>query len=170
MVLTKNEQIYLKKLNDLEGVLISFIQNNSAIVSFKDIIHNHVSDAVHVDLIEIFSTNKYPIGQSLGSNISKLENIFTKDEEGGRLLNNYINKTGIILVLFGHSYDNKKVRCIWSGIGKIPWEIGQAIISEKLLNYTKTKKAHLEKVIGSIKYNPYNLTEIENADKNYIEF
>ena len=170
MTLSENEQIYLKKINDLEGKLMGFIQNNSAIVSFKNLVNNNMFDAVHIDLIEIFSSNKYPIGQSLKVNISKIEDIFSIDEEGSQLFNNYINTTGIILVLLGHNYDNKKVRYIWSGEGKIPWEIGNSIISKRLLSYTKTKKDHLVKVIEKIKYIPYNLDKIEKAKKNYLEY
>ena len=160
-LLTHEENKKLNRIIDLEGKIIEFMKHNSAIVSIET--GNEKYDAFHIQLIEIFSYDKYPIGQSLELNKSEVIKLFMYNQNMVRLLKNYIDKEGIILILIGENYDDKPMRYIWDGKGKIPWKIDKVKITKNMADATGESAEKLLHIIKNIRYKPYEIRELKDV-------
>lgn len=144
-LLTNDQKKRLKRIIDAEGKLIDFMENNSAIITIE--IYGKKYKAFHVQLLEIFSDNTYPIGQSLKLNKKHLLKLNCKEEQ----------IKDLILVIIGENYDDEKVTSIWDGTGIIPWKISKCIVTEKLTNKLNETTEEIQNILNRIKYYPQKI-------------
>jgi len=149
----QNKQLY--NVVKLEGEITEIISTKSSIISFgipnKKLLHN----IIEVIFLEIFSSKKYPIGLSLETNKELLKSVFNDDQD-------YLDNNDIVLVIIGETYDFKQIKYIWNGKNKVPWKIGEAIITDEVLIFSKTTEQMLTNIIKNIKYTtPINLNDLK---------
>ena len=97
----QNKQLY--NIVKLEGEIMETISTKSSIISFgipnKKLLHN----ILEVIFLEIFSSEKYPIGLSLETNKELLKSVFYDDQD-------YLDNNDIVLVIIGETYDFKQIK------------------------------------------------------------
>ena len=145
ITLSNDQNKQLDRIVKFEGKIMEIISTKSSIISFEIPNKKLLYNILEVIFLDIFSSEKYPIGLSLEDNRKILRKIFNEDQD-------YLDNNDIILVLIGETYDFKQVKYIWNGKYKIPWKIGKPIITDEVLTFSKTTEEILTNIIGNIKY------------------
>ena len=155
--LTTTEYKRLKQIVKQEGIIIEFMKRNSAVISIKT--KNKTYNALHIQLVEIFSCDKYPVGQLLELNKDKLVKYFPQNNKFITYLNNCIKTQDILLLLIGEDYCGVKHFFIWDGSLGIPWKITPAKITTDITYMTNESVEKLTYIISNVRYNPYILND-----------
>jgi len=150
MSLSISETERLKKIIEQEGEIIEFMKHNSAIISIKT--QKCVYNALHIMLVEIFSSNKHPVGQLLDLNKEKLIKYFPKNKNFINYLDKCIQFETAILIIIGEDYLGENHYFIWDGCEKLPWEINIASITKEIIHMTHESLESLTNIIANIKY------------------
>tara|TARA_B110000211_G_C14076985_1_gene552566 strand:- start:307 stop:777 length:471 start_codon:yes stop_codon:yes gene_type:complete len=153
-LIDQSETERLKRIVKQEGEIIQFMKYNSAVVSIKT--KNNQHDALHIHLAEIFSCDKYPVGQLLDLNKEKLLNYFPQNKSFITYLDKCIKTQGIMLLLIGEDYCGVKHYFIWDGMGEIPWKVTTATITREIIEMTKESLENLTNIISKVRYNPHD--------------
>jgi len=150
MPLSISEHTRLEKIVTEEGKIIEFMKHNSAIVSIKT--QRRIYETLHIQLVEIFVSKKYPIGQLLDLNKHKLMKYFPENINFSNYLEKCIKTENVILVIIGADYLSVNHYFIWDGSDKPPWEIVPAHITKEIINMTNESIENLTNIISKIKY------------------
>jgi hypothetical protein len=150
--LTPAEYKRLKQIVKQEGTIIEFMKRNSAVISIKT--KNKTCNALHMQLVEIFSSAKYPVGQLLELNKAKLIKYFPQNNKFLTYLNNCIKTQDIFLLLIGEDYCGVKHFFIWDGSLEIPWKITVAKITTDIIDMTNESVEKLSYIISNVRYKP----------------
>jgi len=142
----------LKQIVKQEGAIIEFMKHNCAVISVKT--KNKTYNALHMQLVEIFSSAKYPVGQLLELNKTKLIKYFPQNNKFLTYLDNSIKNQDIFLLLIGEDYCGVKHFFIWDGSLEIPWKITVAKITKDITDMTNESVEKLTDIISNVRYNP----------------
>ena len=148
-LLSETELIRSNKIILYEGKMMEII-NKSCIVSLNG--HEENFSVVKIHLLEIFSSEKFPVGQSLELNKNKLKKLFKNNTTNNQVFDTFLDNVGIILVFLGEDHEGRFIKYIWDGINDIPWEIGKPIITKKMMIEKEESKDSIENLFNTIKY------------------